>query len=274
MNLQEWVGREEVARDRLTPAMLARLYATLDREAASTIVGPPLAHWICFLPAAAQSAIDIDGHPRRGGFLPPIDLPRRMWAGGRLTFHADLPIDVPLERRSTIRSIKEKSGATGKLVFVTVQHEISADGTPIVSEEQDIVYREGASSGAPVPPPPPPPAIAPCDAERELTADPVLLFRFSALTFNAHRIHYDRDYARNEEGYAGLVVHGPLLATLLMHHWLAHNGERRPQSFDFRAQKPLIDGAPFALCLAGSDEGTRLWTRDAQHHVTMSADIT
>jgi 3-methylfumaryl-CoA hydratase len=277
MDWQDWIGREERAQDRLTPAMLARLHATLDRQPASMTVAPPLAHWLCFLPAAAQSEIDIDGHPKRGGFLPPIDLPRRMWAGGRLAFHGDLPVDVPLERRSTILNIKEKTGASGRLVFVTVKHDVSADGGLIVSEEQDLVYREAPAPSAAIPstlplPTAPPPAAS-CDVERTLTADPVLLLRFSALTFNAHRIHYDRDYARAEEGYAGLVVHGPLLATLLMHHWLAHNGERRPGRFGFRAQRPLIDGAPFALCLAADGEGSALWTRDGQGYVTMSAEI-
>lgn len=274
MDWQNWVGREEVVRDRLTPAMLARLHATLDRVPACEAIAPPLAHWLCFLPAAPQSAIDVDGHPKRGGFLPPIDLPRRMWAGGRLQFHADMPVDVPLERKSTIQSVNEKSGASGRLVFVTVKHEVSAEGALVVSEEQDLVYREAAAPGAPTPRPSPQPAVEPCDAERTLTADPVLLFRFSALTFNAHRIHYDRDYARLEEGYAGLVVHGPLLATLLMHHWLDHNDGRRPEHFSFRAQRPLIDGAPFALCLAAeANGGTKLWIRDAQDNVTMRADI-
>lgn len=274
MDWQDWVGREEVAKDRLTPAMLARLHATLDRAPAYEAIAPPLAHWLCFLPAAPQSAVDIDGHPKRGGFLPPIDLPRRMWAGGRLQFHADLPVDVPLERKSTIQSVKEKSGASGRLVFVTVKHDVSAEGTLVISEEQDLVYREAAIPGASTPPPAPPPAVESCHAERVLAADPVLLFRFSALTFNAHRIHYDRDYARLEEGYAGLVVHGPLLATLLMHHWLEHNGGRRPAHFNFRAQRPLIDGAPFALCLAARADGeSKLWTRDAQGHVTMRAEI-
>lgn len=267
---QDWVGREEITHDRLTRAALARLYATLDRAVPPGDDAPPLAHWLCFLPSAPQSAIDVDGHPRRGGFMPPIDLPRRMWAGGRIDFHHALPVDAPLVRRSTIAGVKEKSGASGRLVFVTVRHEISAQGQPIVTEEQDIVYREAGSAGAP---PPPPAQVEPCDIQRDMTADPVLLFRFSALTFNAHRIHYDRDYAREVEGYAGLVVHGPLLATLLMHHWCDANPDAHPGGFAFRAQRALLDTAPFTLCLAREKDGARLWTRDEDGHVTMTATI-
>lgn len=270
---QDWVGREEMVRDRLTPAMLARLFATLNRNVQPADVAPPLAHWLCFLPASPQSQIDVDGHPKRGGFLPPIDLPRRMWAGGRLEFHSDLPVDVPLERRSTILAVKEKSGASGRLVFVTVGHQVNAGGVAIVSEEQDLVYREAAAPGTVPSPVAPAPTIEPCEVEKTVRADPALLFRFSALTFNAHRIHYDRDYARVEEGYAGLVVHGPLLATLLMHHWLSANDDAQPGRFAFRARRPLIDGAPFALCLARGEDNARLWTRDAEGHVTMTADI-
>ena len=148
-NWQDWIGREETASDRLTPAMVARLFATLDREIPGGDYAPPLAHWLCFLPTAPQSAIDVDGHPKRGGFLPPIHLPRRMWAGGRLAFHGDIPVDAALERRSTILGIEEKTGASGRLVFVTLRHEISADGVEIVTEEQDLVYREAITSGGP-----------------------------------------------------------------------------------------------------------------------------
>lgn len=266
----DWIGREETAHDRLTPAMLARWHATLDLVGADAAVVPPLAHWLCFLPDAPQSAIDRDGHPRRGGFLPPVDLPRRMWAGGRLEFHAPPPLDVHLVRRSTILDVTAKSGASGRLVFVTVRHAVSADGVPIVTEEQDLVYREAPPPTAPRTAALPPVAADPADAERTLVADPVLLFRFSALTFNAHRIHYDRAYATEVEGYAGLVVHGPLLATLLLHHGLEATSGRR---FAFRALRPVFDGAPFTLCRAAHEDGQRLWVRDAGGHTAMSATL-
>lgn len=266
---QDWIGREETAHDVLTPAALARLWATLDRVPPADVTAPPLAHWLCFLPATRGSDIDVDGHPKRGGFLPPIALPRRMWAGGRLTFHASLPIGVPLTRRSTIADLREKSGASGPLVFVTVRHEVLADGAPIVTEEQDLVYREAPRQGAASPAPP---AWAERGAiERETAADAVTLFRFSALTFNGHRIHYDRDYAQGAEGYPGLVVHGPLLATLLVNHWLEANPGRTPERFAFRAERPVFDGDRFALCLA--NDGARLWVRGADGARAMSGEI-
>ena len=270
----DWIGRKEESFDRLSTATVARLYATLDRESSDPAgFAPALAHWLCFLPAAPQSRIDRDGHPKRGGFLPPIDLPRRMWAGGRLVFHARLPMDTPLVRQSTILKVAEKTGASGHLVFVTIQHTVSAEGAVVVVEEQDLVYREDPVRGAGPPPPVADAIVERGDAELLVIPDPVLLFRFSALTFNAHRIHYDRDYARDVEGYAGLVVHGPLLATMLMHHWLAQNPQLQPQRFSFRAQRPLLDDAPFSLCLKPGNDSTRLWTRDHLGQVTMRADV-
>jgi 3-methylfumaryl-CoA hydratase len=267
----EWIGRDQESNDRLTRAMLDRLAATLDHAASPRLPGhaPPLAHWLCFLPSAPQSEIGADGHPQRGGFLPPVDLPRRMWAGGQLHFHAPLPVDAPIRRRSVIEAIDEKTGASGRLVFVTIRHEVSAHGQMVVTEWQDIVYRGAAATS----PPPMPAQVAAVDVTRRVVPDPVQLFRYSALTFNAHRIHYDRAYASSVEGYGGLVVQGPLLATLLMDLWLSHTPGGSPVQFQFRARRPLLDTHPFDLCLARTPAGAVLWISDVDGHITMTAKL-
>lgn len=269
-----WVGRNETREDIATAAPLAGLAALLDHDVSPWVSGevPPLGHWLYFLPDARQSIIGEDGHPRRdgAGLLPPVPLPRRMWAGSRIEFLAPIAVGAALTRVTTIDAIKPKRGASGDLLFVTLRHDIAADGVPSIREEQDIVFREPASM-APATAPLAPQEPEPADAVRSISPDPVLLFRYSALTFNAHRIHYDRGYARDGEGYAGLVVHGPLIATLLMDHAL--RAGLSPRRFDFRAEAPLIDGAPFDLCLARGDGGTRLWARDVTGRTTMRAKL-
>ncbi len=258
-----WIGRSETLSDVVAAAPIAGLAALLDYPSPPWLAGeaPPLSHWFNFVPQARQSDIDLDGHPKRGGFLPPIDLPRRMWAGSRLSFHAPIRIGDKVERCSTILDVTPKSGASGALVFLKLHHEISAGGTLAITEEQDIVYREAPKPGTS--------ALAPAEPKirasaftRSVTPDPVQLFRYSALTFNGHRIHYDRDYAR-EEGYPGLVVHGPLIATLLMDHFLRHKPGARVTKFDIRLQAPLFDTAPFDLCLAETAECIDLWSAKA-----------
>jgi len=270
-----WVGRSETREDVATAAPLAGLAALLDHDAPSWTPGivPPLGHWLYFLPTARQSAIGEDGHPRRDaqGLLPPVPLPRRMWAGSRIDFLAPVPAGAALTRVTTIDAIKPKRGASGDLLFVTLRHEISADGVAAIREDQDIVFREAAGATTAPAAAPATPAPEPADIVRRVTPDPVLLFRYSALTFNAHRIHYDRDYARDVEGYAGLVVHGPLIATLLMDHGL--RAGLIPRRFAFRAEAPLIDGPPFDLCLAHDADGARLWARDSAGRTTMRAEL-
>ncbi len=258
-DLKTWIGRTESAVDTVTEAPLEGLAALLDHETPPWRSGeaPPLGHWLYFLPRARQSQISEDGHPFRGDFLPPTPLPRRMWAGSRLTFHAPIHRGAHLERHSQIADVTEKTGASGDMLFVTVRHAIQADGVKAISEEHDIVYRGAPTAPTPAPgPPAPPPA---CDRARTMSADPTQLFRYSALTFNAHRIHYDRDYCREEEGYPGLVVHGPYLATLLMDHFLRHRPLARIRSFAFRARRPIFDIAPFTLCLNDKGRETELW---------------
>jgi 3-methylfumaryl-CoA hydratase len=282
--LKKWIGRSETATDVVTSAPLAGLAALLDHATPPWRGGElvPLGHWLNFLPRARQSEMDVDGHPRRGAFLPPVPLPRRMWAGGRLTFHIPIPVGATIERRSTIADVAAKSGKSGTMVFVTVRHEITIAGRLAVGEEQDIVYREmparaaGTRPGTPAAVEPEAPAepLRASDWTRDVTPDPVQLFRFSALTFNAHRIHYDRTYCRDVEGYPGLVVHGPFIATLLLDHFLRRRPEARITSFQFRAQRPLYDTAAFSLCMAATPTGADLWTLNQDGQTTMTSTVT
>ncbi|MBU9560844.1 MaoC family dehydratase N-terminal domain-containing protein [Burkholderia multivorans] len=271
-----WIGRREDSVDRITPAPIRLLRATLDDAEPSALPDalPPLWHWLYFLPGERQSNIGTDGHARRGGFLPPVALPRRMWAGGRLQFLRPLAVDTPIQRRSTIANVQSKSGRSGQLVFVTVLHEIGDAHGVAIREEQDIVYRDApppAAAGTPAPAAPP----APTDEQysRIVTPDPVLLMRFSALTFNGHRIHYDRPYAMEEEGYPGLVVHGPLIAMLLMEELRRTHPDKTVRAFDFKAVSPLFDTAPFTV--NGKLEGhtARVWARGPQGQLAMQANI-
>ncbi len=266
-HLKTWIGRGETVEDVASPGPLAGLAALLDHKQPRDGELPPLAHWFYFLHHARQSEIDVDGHPRRGAFLPPISLPRRMWAGSRIEFRGSLPVGAAMTRRSIIANVSDKHGASGAMIFVTVKHEVSANGTVAVAEEQDIVFREAPKPGA---------ATLPAQRDdrasqwtRTVTPDPTLLFRFSALTFNAHRIHYDRDYCRDVEGYPGLVVQGPLTALLLMDHHLRQHPRAEIARFEFRAQRPLFDTALFDLC--GS--GDALWARGPDGAAAMSAKI-
>ena len=270
-----WLGRTEQRSDVIGAAPLNGLAATLDRDDPAALPGndmPPLAHWLFFLPTARQSQLGPDGHAARGGFLPPIELPRRMWAGGRLQFHHALRVGDAVTRHSRVARIDAKSGRSGTLAFVTVQHEVHGPRGLAISEEHDIVYRAAPQPGAQAAPPQP--ADAGETFSRAITPDPVLLFRYSALTFNGHRIHYDRPYVTEVEGYAGLIVHGPLIATLLMDLLRRHHPDATVRRFEFAAVRPLFDLHPFTLC-GRADEGdarrVRLWTRDHEGMLTMRA---
>jgi 3-methylfumaryl-CoA hydratase len=268
-----WLGRTEERHDVLGATALTALAVTLDRDDPEVRVGddaPPLAHWMCFAAQARQSQLGPDGHPSRGGFLPPIELPRRMWAGGRLQFHHALRAGDALTRRSRIAQIDAKSGRSGVLAFVTVQHEVHRPRGLAVSEEHDIVYRAAPRPGDA----PAAPQSAATDEtfSRIITPDPVLLFRYSALTFNGHRIHYDRPYVTEVEGYSGLIVHGPLIATLLMDLLRRNQPRATVRRFEFTAVRPLFDTHPFTLCGRPDGEGrARLWTRDHEGMLTMRA---
>jgi 3-methylfumaryl-CoA hydratase len=273
---EAWVGREEECSERISPSAVEALAATLDLESAPR-AGEPLPpgwHWMFFQPRARRSELGTDGHPRRGGFLPPIDLPKRMWAGSRIRYLADLPIDSLASRRSRITKVENKVGKSGSLWFVTVEHSTSRDGEICIVEEQDLVYREAALPGAK----PPPPQRYEKEAQwsRTIEPDTPLLFRYSALTFNGHRIHYDQDYTRGEEGYPDLVVHGPLTSTLLQLFALEHGGGRRLAAYDFRSVTPLFVGRPFQLeGRAGDDDRSlALWARGPDGELVLSATAT
>ncbi|MDP1566809.1 MAG: MaoC family dehydratase N-terminal domain-containing protein [Polaromonas sp.] len=327
--LQGWVGKTETLSDTVTATPVRALSATLDREDAAPTPGTPLPelwHWLYFLPVARQSGLGPDGHPQRGGFLPPVPLPRRMWAGGRLMWHQQvLQVGDAITRSSRIESVTHKAGRSGDLVFVLVRHEVRNVQGLALTEEHDIVYREnvaptlvasrtslhlagrrspeasllspvqscsssfgaagsspeganfprgGPSENSAVPAP----VAAMKDAawSREVIPDDVLLFRYSALTFNGHRIHYDRKYATEVEGYPGLIVHGPLIATLLADLLRRNMPGARLLKFEFRAVRPVFDLWPFKLHGLPSADGktVSLWTEDHEGWLTMQATAT
>lgn len=262
-DLQDWVGHTETREDVVTAAPAAALAAALDRDSPYPRPGdpvPPLWHWLWFLPHDRASSLAADGHVRRGGFLPPVPLPHRMWAGGRFELHHPLRIGDAVRRTSRVAAVHSKQGRTGPLVFVVVRHEIqNAAGLAIV-EEQDLVYRGHPSSAARARKP----AAHRAAWTRTIHPGDVLLFRYSALTFNSHRIHYDRRFATEVEGYPGLVVHGPLIATLILELLAEHVPRARAARFEFRAEYPLFDTAPFRVCGAPDESGNavRLWAED------------
>ena len=273
-SITSWIGRTETRTDTVTVAPLVALSALLDRDDPTPVDGdaaPPLAHWLYFLPVYRQSDAGPDGHAVKGGFLPPIELPRRMWAGSRLEFLRPLRVGAAVKRVSTITDVVEKVGRSGALVFVTVRHEVSDEQGAVLTDEHDIVFRgESALASKPV--------HAPSGAvwRREIRPDPVLLFRYSAVTFNSHRIHYDYPYVTKVEGYPGLVVHGPLTATLLIDLFRRSAPEIEVQTFAFRALRPLYDTASFFTCGLPDEQNrrARLWTRDAEGAVSMEATAT
>jgi 3-methylfumaryl-CoA hydratase len=258
----EWVGRSQSVTDVLDPARSNALSVALGGEGdrATGDALPLLHHWLYFWDVKPPAALGPDGHPAKGGFLPPIPLPRRMWAGGRLNFLKPLLLGSKVTRTSTITAVSEKTGRSGTLVFVTVHHELDAGDGIAVSEEQDLVYREPAAAAVPAPVAAPAPSAPWVEVQNP---DPVLLFRYSALTMNGHRIHYDRPYAVNEEAYPGLVVHGPLQATLLA-RLAASNLPGPITGFDFRGQQPAFDGLPLYVCGTATVGGAELWTQQGE----------
>ncbi len=284
-HLKDWIGRTETKEDIASAGQMAGLAALLDHEVPPWRAGevPPLGHWLHFLPRARQSDIDADGHARRGGFLPPIELPRRMWAGSRVALSSPIDIGAQMTRRSTILDVKAKTGASGQMVFVTVHHEIATAKGTVLTEDHDIVFREAPHRSRASDPTTGDIAGSTStidanggsgDHTRRVRPDPIQLFRFSALTFNAHRIHYDRNYCRDVEGYPGLVVQGPFTAILLMDHFLRARPAARIERFDFRALRPLFDTAPIDLCLGFTPGGADLWALDPEGQVAMVAHVT
>lgn len=286
--LQQWIGRQQHSVDTITAVPVMALRATLDQPEVNVKVGhqlPELWHWLYFLPQARQSEIGADGHPERGGFLPPVPLPRRMWAGSQFEFHHPIQVGDIIERTSTIENVTHKTGKSGDLVFVRVKHEIKhsdrnqaldtvANRTNAVTEFHDIVYRQAPQPSAV----PPAPKAAPesADWEHMIEADDVLLFRYSALTFNGHRIHYDRRYVTEVEGYPGLIVHGPLIATLLLEEMKKALPNHVVTHYEFKAIKPVFDTHPFYVCgaIKPDNNSVQLWAKDHLGNVTMEAMAT
>ncbi len=275
-HLRQWIGRSETRTDTITSFPSDALAATLDRPDPQHVPGMPLPqlwHWLHFLPIHALADSGPDGHPARGGFLPPVPLPRRMWAGSRLTFLQPLKIAESVTRVSTVIKVDGKEGRSGPLVFVTVRHVMTGAAGPAIEEEHDIVYREAQAPGAPAAVPPSAPSGA--EWERAIAPDPVLLFRYSALTFNSHRIHYDRPYAMDVEGYPGLVVHGPLIATLLLDALRRARPDRVVRHFSFRAVSPTFDETPFLACGKILPDGAhaQLWAKHKSGALAMDASV-
>lgn len=265
------IGRQERQSETIAPSPVTALAATFDMTDAPQ-AGDPLPpgwHWLYFNPFVKRSEVAHDGHLKRGDFMPDISLPRRMWAGGRLTYHKYLTVGEETVKDSEITNVVTKSGRAGQLVFVTIRHLLSQNGTLCVEEEQDIVYREAPAPGSATPTP----ALAPDTATQAevVTPDPVLLFRYSALTSNGHRIHYDRAYAQNEEGYRDLIVHGPLTATLLQ-GFATRNGGHLAR-FEFRGTAPLFVDRAFTLESGPEADGSLpLWVKGPEGELAMQAN--
>ncbi len=255
--------------DLIDPARANALAVTLRIEQAFSVGDalPPFFHQIYFWDPQPAQALGRDGHPRVGGIIPDMGLPRRMWAGGRLAFHAPLSVGEPALKLTTCEKAERKAGRSGALALVTLRHEISQAGVLRVTERQDLVYREDARPDAASPQPPD--AATDEESRRQFSFSSTLLFRYSALTFNGHRIHYDLPYAQKTEGYDGLVVHGPLLAQLLM---LMAQQELGPlAAFGFRATAPLMHFEEATLCR----KGQRFWVRapDGRQCMTATAEL-
>ena len=284
-HLRAWVGRSETLHDRCEAARVRQLAASFDMDLAPWRDGaelPPLWHWIFTTPVTPMSEAGPDGHVARGGFLPPVPLPRRMWAGSRIEWRRMPRLGEPLRRDSRVESIEMKQGRSGTLVFVSVAHELSSGDALLLTEGQDIVYRDAPAGARPQPNPPAEPpvwrdaleaAAARSPARCTLVPDDVLLFRYSALTFNSHRIHYDRRHCLEAEGYPGLVVHGPLLATLMATLAWLQAGSKTPRRYAFRAHSPVFDGETIAVQSAHQGAAAKTKVRKADGTVAMAGEM-
>jgi 3-methylfumaryl-CoA hydratase len=274
-HLRQWIGRTAEASDIVTAQLVKGLRATLFQEIGEPKPGeaaPFTLHWCLAQPVFPMSMLSADGHPTRGGFLPPVPLPRRMWAGGELQFFDPLRVGDDTIRKSRISDVTVKAGSTGQLCFVSVEHEVTTPRGTAIRERQDIVYRDmgGAQSAPPAKAAPPPVA-----KHREThMADPVLLFRYSALTFNGHRIHYDRDYVTKVEGYPGLIFHGPLQAAFIVELAAKLHGGKPPRRFSYRGVQPLFEGAEFSVNANDNGRGLELWTANSAGQPTMKGTAT
>ncbi|HEY0236874.1 MAG TPA: MaoC family dehydratase N-terminal domain-containing protein [Afipia sp.] len=272
--LRQWIGRTHETSDVVTAHLAKALRATLFQEPGDPRPGdaaPLTSHWCLAQPVVTMDELGADGHPSRGGFLPPVPLPRRMWAGGSIEFHDSLRVGDEISRWSKITDVSLKSGSTGPLCFVSVEHTIRTSRGIAIREMQNVAYRDATTS--PTKKPASPPELPLSEHSHKLLADPVLLFRYSALTFNGHRIHYDRDYVTKIEGYPGLIVHGPLQASLLIEFAYRLNDGQMPRAFSYRGMQPLFDGAEFSLNAAKEADGLSLWVANGEGVPTMKASV-
>jgi len=274
-HLRQWIGRTQDASDTVTAQLVKGLRATLFQEVGEPRTGdvaPFTVHWCLAQPVFPMSQLGTDGHPARGGFLPPVPLPRRMWAGGELEIVDPLRVGDEATRSSRISDVSVKTGSTGALCFVAIEHVITTSRGVAIRERHDIVYREMTSGAASAPKAPPPPPVA---KHREThISDPVLLFRYSALTFNGHRIHYDRDYVTKVEGYPGLIFHGPLQAALIVELAAKLHGGKPPKKFSYRGLQPLFEGSEFSVNANDNAASMELWTANAEGQPTMKGTAT
>lgn len=279
-NFNAWIGKKEISKDFVNSRPIEMLKALLNEKNKEVVDLPHLSHWLYFLPIFNQDELSDDGHPRKGEFLPPIPFPKRMWAGGRLSFLIPIQINQHIRRESEITKVEFKQGKSGNMYFVTIKHRIYAEDQLAIIEEQDIVYRD-ASHPAQVSKNESVNTIdrsiiepKPFSYKKRFPIDTPALFRFSALTFNSHKIHYDRPYAMQQEGYPGLVVHGPLLATLLVDHFQQEYPSKRITTFDFRAVSPVFDFDEFFVCGDIKAQDATLWIEKANGQIAMKSTIT
>jgi 3-methylfumaryl-CoA hydratase len=275
-HLRQWIGRSEEVTDVVTAHLVRGLRATLFMDIGAPKPGdaaPWTAHWCLAQPVYPMSQLGPDGHPTRGGFLPPVPLPRRMWAGGELQFSEPLRVGDEMTRSSRISDVTMKSGSTGVLCFVSVEHEIKTPRGTAVRERQDIVYRDISAPQAAAPAKAPPPAPVAKHRESHM-ADPVLLFRYSALTFNGHRIHYDRDYVTKVEGYPGLIFHGPMQAAFIVELAAKLHGGTAPKKLGYRGLQPLFEGSEFSINANETPAGMELWIANSAGQPTMKGTAT
>ena len=274
-HLRQWIGRTTEVSDLVTAQLVKGLRATLFQEIGEPKPGdaaPFTSHWCLGQPVYPMSELGPDGHPTRGCFLPPVPLPRRMWAGGELEFLHALRVGDVAKRTSRISDVTMKTGSTGVLCFVSVTHEVTTPRGTAIRERQDIVYRDASNAPQAAPAKTPPPPVA---QHREThMADPVLLFRYSALTFNGHRIHYDRDYVTKVEGYPGLIFHGPLQATLIVELAAKLHGGKPPVKLSYRGLQPLFEGSEFSVNANTTDRSMELWTANSAGQPTMKGTAT
>jgi len=275
-HLEKWIGKTETAEDRLdlwpVKGLMALLDKTPEQWPSEGDALPPTAHWSYFVPRVPQSKIASDGHPVKGDFLPPVPLPRRMWAGSRIRYEAQMPLGEAVTRTARIKSVATKEGRSGLLAFVTVANEYACGDNVALIEEQDLVYRDNPPKDAPTPTPRPAPENP--EWSMEIYPDEAQLFRFSAVTLNAHRIHYDYPYVTQEEGYPGLIVHGQLIATFLLEAWQTAQPNATLRAFNFKAMSPAFCGKPLFVEGRHSEQAgqSELWARNSDGGLHMQAD--